>query len=168
MKPMQITQGVAILLSIGKQQIGNSVGGTVFDNGLFQPGRVCDEEEQLVIFIADEESHLANGVSGQLHSKDRSIAEQVISFHKGSVFVRQMDWPGNIHRRGTFVEVTWDETRQEGLRDSSRSTREADVLIGVWKIDEARAVEVRQRGDVIRMEVRNEDVGNVPGLKVEG
>lgn len=83
---MQIAQCLAIGCGIGKKEIRHLVRRAVFNNRPFEPRGIRYEEEEFIVVISREDSHLPKGMTGEFHADYGFIAKQVIAGVEWRIF----------------------------------------------------------------------------------
>lgn len=165
---LQFPERFTVRGGVGEKHIRYFVRRTVFDDGTFEPCRIRDEEEDLAIVIAGKDAHLSMRVTGQLHTDDGAVAKQVVACFEGRVFFGKQSRFGHVHFLRAGVKVCGDESAQEGVFHIFGWAQIAESVKGVGKVDEAGPTQIGERADMVRVEVGDEDVGNIRRFYVEG
>lgn len=83
---MQIAEGLAIGCGIRKKEIRHLVRRAVFNNRPFEPRGIRYKEEEFVVVITREDSHLPKGMTGEFHTDHGFIAKQVVAGVERRIF----------------------------------------------------------------------------------
>ena len=74
---------------------------TIFNDGTFQPCRICHEEIDFTRIISREDAHLSMCVAGELDTDDGAVTKQVITGFERRVFFGEKNRLGHVHFLGS-------------------------------------------------------------------
>ncbi len=131
---------------------------------LVRPGRVAGEQQRTARGRLDEQADVAGGVTGKVESDDRAVAEHVAPGAERERVERrlQCDFREVVDEREPLLDVIRNQLGQEafehGAQARARGAHRAPRRAAAY---DARRREIAQRGDVVGVEVRDDNVAHV-------